>query len=50
MSKLEDARKIINEVDRQMAELFAKRMKAVEMVAAHKKECVLPILDTAREE
>mgnify|MGYP003302142031 FL=1 len=50
MSKLEDARKIINEVDRQMAELFAKRMKAVEMVAAHKKERGLPILDTAREE
>lgn len=50
MSKLEDARKIINQVDQQMAELFAKRMKAVKLVAEHKKECGLPILDTAREE
>jgi chorismate mutase/prephenate dehydratase len=50
MSKLEDARKIINEVDREMAELFAKRMKAVEEVAAYKKERGLPVLDTAREQ
>ncbi len=50
MSKLDDARKIINDVDREMAELFAKRMKAVEEVAAYKKERGLPILDAAREE
>ena len=30
---LDEARKIINEVDAEMAELFVKRMKAVEMVA-----------------
>lgn len=50
MSKLDEARKQINEIDQQMASLFAARMKAVEMVAAHKMEHGLPILDTAREE
>ncbi|MBE6731177.1 MAG: bifunctional chorismate mutase/prephenate dehydratase [Ruminococcaceae bacterium] len=48
-SKLEEARKIINEVDSQMAELFVKRMKAAEMVYEHKKEFGLPILDEKRE-
>lgn len=49
-SKLEEARKIINEVDSQMAELFVKRMKAVEMVFEYKKEFGLPILDQKRED
>ncbi|MBE7043015.1 MAG: bifunctional chorismate mutase/prephenate dehydratase [Ruminococcaceae bacterium] len=49
-SKLEEARKIINEVDAQMAELFVKRMRAAEMVYEHKKEFGLPILDQARED
>ena len=49
-SKLDDARKIINEADSKMAELFVKRMKAVEMVYEHKKEFGLPILDQGREE
>ena len=48
--KLDEARKIINEVDKQMAELFVKRMKAAEMVYEHKKEFGLPILDVARED
>lgn len=48
-NKLEEARKIINEVDAQMAELFVKRMRAAEMVYEHKKEFGLPILDQARE-
>jgi len=48
-SKLDEARKIINEVDAQMAELFLKRMRAAEMVYAHKKEFGLPILDEKRE-
>ena len=48
-SKLEDARKIINEVDSQMAELFVKRMRAAEMVYEHKKEFGLPIYDEKRE-
>ena len=49
-SKLEQARKIINEVDSQMAKLFAKRMRAAEMVFEYKKEFGLPILDQKREE
>ncbi|MBE7011290.1 MAG: bifunctional chorismate mutase/prephenate dehydratase [Ruminococcaceae bacterium] len=49
-SKLDEARKIINEVDSQMAELFIKRMRAAEMVYEHKKEFGLPILDQKRED
>ena len=48
-NKLEEARKIINEVDSQMAELFVKRMRAAEMVFEYKKEFGLPILDAKRE-
>lgn len=48
-TKLDEARKIINEVDTQMAELFVKRMHAAEMVYEHKKEFGLPILDQTRE-
>lgn len=48
--KLEAARKIINEVDLKMAELFEQRMRAVEMVYEHKKEFGLPILDPKRED
>ena len=50
MSKLEDARVKINEIDREMAKLFAARMKAVEDVAAYKKEHGLPIFDEKREQ
>ena len=49
-NKLEAARKIINEVDAQMAELFVKRMHAAEMVYEHKKEYGMPILDQKRED
>ena len=49
-NKLEEARKIINEVDKQMAELFVKRMRAAEMVYDYKKEFGLPILDQKRED
>ena len=49
-NKLDEARKIINEVDSKMAELFIKRMKACEMVYEHKKEYGLPVLDQKREE
>ena len=49
-NKLEEARKIINEVDVQMAELFVKRMRAVELVCEHKIEFGLPILDQKRED
>ena len=46
---LDEARKIINDVDAQMAELFVKRMRASELVYEHKKQMGLPILDEARE-
>lgn len=49
MNELEQARKIINEVDKEMAELFEKRMYATELVAKYKKEHGLSILDAARE-
>ena len=49
-NKLQEARKIINEVDSQMAELFVKRMRAVEAVCEHKMEFGLPILDQKRED
>ncbi len=49
-NKLEEARKIINKVDSQMAELFVERMRAAEMVFEYKKEFGLPILDPQREE
>ncbi len=49
MSKLEEARRIINDVDQQMAELFVRRMQAVETVHEYKKQFGLPILDRARE-
>ncbi len=48
-NRLEEARKIINEVDEKMAELFVKRMRAAEMVYEYKKKFGLPILDAARE-
>ena len=50
MNKLEQERLIINEVDSKMIELFKERMNAARMVAEHKKENNLPVLDKAREE
>ena len=47
--KLIKARSEINEIDRKMADLFVRRMKAVEAVAEYKKERGLAILDEARE-
>ena len=49
-NKLDEARRIINEVDSKMAELFLQRMKAAELVYEHKKEFGLPVLDQARED
>lgn len=49
-TKLELAREIINEVDKEMIELFIKRMSAAKMVAEYKAENNLPILDAKREE
>ena len=50
MSLLEDARKQINEVDKEIARLFEKRMQAVEDVARYKQEHALPVLDQSREQ
>lgn len=49
MNELERAREIINEVDKEMALLFEKRMLASELVAKYKKERGLSILDKTRE-
>ena len=43
------ARKEINEIDREMADLFVKRMAAVKDVAEYKAENNLPIYDEKRE-
>ncbi len=49
-NKLEEARRIINDADQKMAELFVKRMRASEMVYEYKKEFGLPIFDQKRED
>ena len=50
MTDLERARQTINSVDKEMAELFEKRMEAVKLVAAYKQERGIPVDDFAREE
>lgn len=50
MSSLDDARKIIDKTDREMARLFEQRMDAAKIVAEYKKEHGLPIDDIQREE
>ena len=46
---LAEAREEINTVDRQMAELFCRRFRAAEKVAAYKKSRGMPVLDPKRE-
>ena len=50
MDKLKEAREIIDRVDREMADLFCQRMRAVEMVAEAKKNLGLQIFDPVREQ
>lgn len=50
MNKLEQARKIINEVDSEIAVLWEKRMVAVRQVVEYKMEHQLPVFDGAREQ
>ena len=50
MDKLTAAREIIAETDKEIAELFEKRMEAVRLVAEHKIENGLPVFDSSREE
>lgn len=49
-NKLLTARKIIDETDKAMAELFRRRMQAARLVAEYKMEHGLPIKDVSREE
>ena len=50
MQDLNEVRKKINEIDKDMARLFLERMKLCKDVAEFKKENSLPILDKSREE
>ncbi len=50
MNPLEQARQTIDDIDRQMASLFEKRMDAVKIVADYKQKNGKPILDPTREE
>lgn len=50
MDKLQQARQEIDAVDREMAQLFIRRMRAVEAVSDYKREHGLPIFDAARED
>lgn len=47
---LETARSAINNIDKEMAELFVKRMQAVAEVAAYKQQHGMPVLDATREQ
>lgn len=49
MEKLNKARETINQLDKEIAVLFEKRMAAVREIAEYKKERGLPIFDSARE-
>ena len=49
MTELEKARQIINQVDKEMAELFVKRMQAAKQVARYKREHGLQVFDAVRE-
>ena len=49
MNQLEQARAEIDRVDREMADLFCRRMAAVRQVAQYKQERGIPVLDEGRE-
>ncbi len=50
MADLDNARKKINEIDKEMAKLFEERMKASSEVAEYKKQHGLSIFDNSREQ
>ena len=50
MESLKDIREEINQVEKEMAKLFEKRMKAVEKIAEAKKQSGISIYDKKREE
>ena len=49
MSSLQDAREKIDAIDKEMADLFCKRMEAVKEIVCYKKENGMPVTDAARE-
>ncbi|MBO4229148.1 MAG: iron-containing alcohol dehydrogenase [Clostridia bacterium] len=49
MDLREEARKVIDSADREMAEQFCRRMEAAAAIAAYKKERGLPVFDPDRE-
>ena len=49
MADMDETRKQIEEIDREMAKLFEKRMTCVESIAEYKKERGLPVYDADRE-
>ena len=49
MKTLEECRKELDIIDKQVIELFEKRMNVIKDVALYKKENSLPILDEQRE-
>ena len=49
MNELEQARTVIDQVDKEMAALFCRRMEAVRQVAKYKQARGLPVLDESRE-
>ena len=48
-TKLEEARRKIQDIDREIAELFEQRMQAVREIAAFKKEHGIEVADMAQE-
>ena len=50
MSKLEDSRKEIDQINTELVKLLEKRFAAVKGVVEYKKENNLPVFDSAREE
>ena len=49
MNELENARKEINEIDREIAALFERRMKMSALIGKYKYENALPVRDAERE-
>ncbi len=49
MTELESARAEINNIDKQMAELFERRMEMSAAIGDYKKKHALPVLDSQRE-
>ena len=49
MEELEKYREVINDIDKEMAALFEKRMECAALIAEYKRENNLPVKDEKRE-